>query len=39
MWDFLLISSLNAQNLIVSDAKTSHHLSLSVGGSRIEDVL
>jgi hypothetical protein len=39
MRDRVLISSLNAQSLIVSNAKTSHRVSLSVGGSGIGDVL
>jgi hypothetical protein len=39
MQDLVLISSLNAQNLIVSNAKTSHRVALSVGGSGIGDVL
>jgi hypothetical protein len=32
MKDRILISSLNAQNMIVSNAKTSRRVSLSVGG-------
>jgi hypothetical protein len=39
MRDLVLISPLNFQNMIVSTAKTSHHVALSVGGSGIEDVL
>jgi hypothetical protein len=39
MRDLVLISSLNAQNLIVSNAKMSHRVALSVGGSGIGDVL
>jgi hypothetical protein len=33
MQERVLIISLNAQNMIVSNAKTSHHVTLSVGGS------
>jgi hypothetical protein len=39
MRDFVLISSLNAQNLIVPNAKMPHRVALSVGGSGIRDVL
>jgi hypothetical protein len=39
MRDLVLIIPLNAQNLIVSSAKTSHRVTLLVGGSRIGDVL
>jgi hypothetical protein len=39
MQDRVLISSLNAQNTIVSNAKTSHCVALSVGGLGIGDVL
>jgi hypothetical protein len=39
MRDLVLISLLNAQNLIVSNAKTSHRVVFSVGGSGIGDVL
>jgi hypothetical protein len=39
MWDLVLISPLNAQNPIVYNTKTSNHVSLSVGGSGIGDVL
>jgi hypothetical protein len=39
MRDLVLISPLNAQNLIVSNAKTSHRVAFSVGGSGIGDVL
>jgi hypothetical protein len=39
MRDWVLIISLNAQNPIVSNAKMSHHVALSVGGSRIGGVL
>jgi hypothetical protein len=35
MKDRILISSLNAQNLIISNAKMSCRVPLSVGGSRI----
>jgi hypothetical protein len=35
MNDRILIISLNAQNYIISNAKTSRHVSLSVGGSGI----
>jgi hypothetical protein len=35
----VLISSLNAQNLIVPNVKTSHRVTLSVGGLGIRDVL
>jgi hypothetical protein len=39
MRDLVLISSLNAQNPIESNAKTSHRVTLSVGGSGIGGVL
>jgi hypothetical protein len=39
MRDLALIRSLNAQNPIVSNAKTSHRVALSVGGLGIRDVL
>jgi hypothetical protein len=39
MQDWVLISSLNAQNLILPNAKMSHQVSLLVGGSRIRVVL
>jgi hypothetical protein len=39
MRDRVLISSLNAQNLIVPNAKTSRHVALLVGGSGIEIML
>jgi hypothetical protein len=39
MRDLVLISSLNAQNPIVYNAKTSHRVALSVGGSGIRVVL
>jgi hypothetical protein len=39
MQDWVLIISLNAQNPIVSNAKTSHRVALSVGGSWIGVVL
>ena len=39
MQDWVLISSLNAQNLIVSNVKTSHGVTLLVGGLEIGDVL
>jgi hypothetical protein len=35
MRDLVLISSLNAQNLIVSNAKTLNRVTLSVGESRM----
>jgi hypothetical protein len=39
MRDLVLISPLNALNLIVSSAKTSHRVAFSVGGSGIGDAL
>jgi hypothetical protein len=39
MKDLVLISSLNSQNSIVSNAKMSHRVVLSVGGLGISDVL
>jgi hypothetical protein len=39
MRDLVLIIPLNAQNPIVSSAKQSHRVSLSVAGSGIGDVL
>jgi hypothetical protein len=39
MRDWVLISSLNAQNLTVSNAKMSHRVTLSVGGLGIGGVL
>jgi hypothetical protein len=33
MWESVLISPLNDQNMIVSNANMSHPVSLSVGGS------
>jgi hypothetical protein len=39
MQDWVLISSLNAQNMIVSNAKMSHYVTLSVGGSRMGGML
>jgi hypothetical protein len=39
MRDCVLIISLNDQNLIVSNAKPSHCVAFSVGGSGIRDVL
>jgi hypothetical protein len=39
MQDRVLISSLNAQNPIISSAKMSHHVTLSVGGLGIGGVL
>jgi hypothetical protein len=39
MRDWVLIISLNAQNPIVSNAKMSHRVTLSVGGSGIGGVL
>jgi hypothetical protein len=39
MRDLVLISPLNAQNPIISNAKMSHRVSFSVGGSKIGDAL
>jgi hypothetical protein len=39
MRDLVLISPLNSQNIIVSNAKMSHRVAFSVGESGIEDAL
>jgi hypothetical protein len=39
MRDLELINPLNASNLNVSSAKTSHRVTFLVGGSRIDNVL